>query len=105
SFCTFLRSWTTWERAWNVSENQLATSRNGDSTVLAPSWIGERTWTIPRWIVCSGLLGDSPKYAVSRIRETQTSAASAARRRRTYLFCTEDLSAKARPAPPSPKAT
>ena len=59
----------------------------GLSAVLAPSWIGESTSTMPRCTLCSGLLVDSPKYAVSRIRETATSSPRTARRRRTCLSC------------------
>ncbi len=40
-----------------MSENQPATSRTGFSALLAPSWIGESTSTIPRCTLCSGLFG------------------------------------------------
>src|SRR5437763_5923232 len=92
SLATCLRKRPTCDLALNVSEKKLATSRNGESTVLAPSSTGENTSTIQRWSVCNGLEGDSPKYAVRRIRETATRAATTARRRLTCFLCTGSVS-------------
>ena len=47
--------------ASNVSPTQLVRSLNGLSARLAPYWIGEKTSSIPRWMVLSGPPIDSPK--------------------------------------------
>ena len=74
--------------ASSVSPNQPNRSRTGLSARLAPSWIGLRTSLVPRWTACSAPPPDSPKYAVSRIREQTTSSPRTARRRRTVLSYT-----------------
>src|SRR3954452_2624557 len=74
--------------ASKVSPTQLVRSLNGLSARLAPSWMGESTSSMPRWMVRRGPPIDSPKYAVRRIRERPTSSASTARRLRTFLSYT-----------------
>src|SRR6185312_2655980 len=64
-------------------------SRTGLSALLAPFWIGETTVKKPRCTECSPPLDASPKYAVSRIRESTTSSARTKRRRRTVLSYTD----------------
>ena len=61
SRATVCCSCLTWLLAWNVLENQPATDRTGARTLLAPSSTGESTSTTPRWTLCSGLFGVSPK--------------------------------------------
>src|SRR3954453_7610763 len=87
--------------ASSVSPNQPNRSRTGFRARLAPSWIGETTWRNPRCTLCSGLLWDSPKYAVRSIREQTTSSTSTARRRRTDLSYTAKASPRRRNHTPS----
>ena len=61
SACTWPCSAATCDLAWNVLENQLVTERTGERILLAPCSIGEKTSTTPRWTLCRGLLGVSPK--------------------------------------------
>src|SRR3954447_7953578 len=92
---TCLRSWSrsfcrreARSLASKVSPTQLVRSLNGLRARLAPSWMGESTSSMPRWMVRRGPPIDSPKYAVRRIRERPTSSASTARRLRTFLSYT-----------------
>src|SRR4051794_39673536 len=85
---TSTRSWSRSFLASSVSPNQPKRSRTGFSAREAPSCTGETTSRKPRCTECSGLLGDSPKYAVRRIREQTTSSTRTARRRRTVLSYT-----------------
>ena len=57
SFASLSRS--SW--ASSVSPNQPNRSRTGLTALLAPSWIGARTSSAPRWVACSPPLEDSPK--------------------------------------------
>src|SRR5919197_146009 len=82
--------------ASNVSPTQLVRSLTGLSARLAPSWIGERTSSMPRWMVFRGPPIDSPKYAVRRISERPTSRARIALRLRTCLSYTLSPAAVAR---------
>src|SRR5262245_58228501 len=89
-----LRRSLSWPFASSVSPVQPKRSRTGLSARLAPSWIGEMTSRTPRCTECSPPPADSPKYAVSSIRELATSSPRTTRLRRTVLSYTRRDSPK-----------